>query len=172
MDCYGIPEREKADFFALPKHIRREVQRWIIWLNRIELAKPKLPAIRKIADENKQKIGTIYGKLTVYRKYGWRGLINRAKYPSPPAGPSSMPFLRFLHALWLANGKNYKNTHLQILAIWKGKAPIPGYDTLPAESPWNACPDGWTYGNVIYHIKTFIKNFPEESAQASGGDRN
>jgi hypothetical protein len=161
MECYGIPEGDKPEFYALPKHIRREVQRWVFWLNRIEYSQPKLPVIKQIAVEKKQKVGTIQGKLTVYRRYGWRGLINRAKYPSPPAKASAEPFRRFIHALWIANGKNYKNTHLQMLAIWKAKAPIPGYDGTPEKSSWNDCPDGWTYCNIRYQIKTFIKNFPD-----------
>jgi len=80
-----------------------------------------------------------------------------------PAEASSKPFLRFVYKLWLANGKNYKNTHLQIIAMWKGKAPIPGYDETPSKSPHNDCPPGWTYENIIYHIKTFAKDYPAEA---------
>jgi hypothetical protein len=98
----------------------------------------------------------------MFRKYDWRGLVNRAKHPSNPPPASSKSFLRFVHTLWLANDKNYKNTHQQIIAIWKGRAPIPGYKNLPEKSAWNDCPDGWTYENIIYHIKTYAKIYSEE----------
>lgn len=163
MNYCGISESDRREFSLLPKHIRREVQRWILWLNVIANEKPALPAIRKVAEQNNLKVKTVYRKLRAYEKYDWRGLINRAKFPAKPSPASSKTFLRFLHALWLANNKNYKNTHLQIVAIWKGRVPIPGYDYLPEKSPFNECPSGWTYCNLRYHIKTFMENYPEET---------
>jgi hypothetical protein len=162
MNCFGIPESDHQEFSSLPKHIRREVQRWILWLHEIAQEKPALPAIRRVAERNNLKVKTVYRKLRAYEKYDWRGLINRAKFPAEPTPTSSKTFLRFLHALWLANNKNYKSSHLQIVAIWKGGAPIPGYDYLPKKPPFNECPDGWTYCNLRYHIKTFIEKYPEE----------
>jgi hypothetical protein len=158
-----IPESESEEFAALPEHIRREVQRWLLWLYEIEEEKPAAPAIRRIAARNGLKIQTVYRKLKLYREYGWLGLVNRAKYPSKPAPASSKKFLRFLYLLWLANDKHYKHTHQQIIAIWKSGAPIPGYENSPQESHWNECPIGWTYENIVYHIKTYIETYPNEA---------
>jgi hypothetical protein len=138
------------------------VRQWLLWLYEIDQEKPAGSAIRRIAEKNRLKVQTIYHKWRMWRKYDWRALVNRAKWPANPPLTSSKTFLRFLHTLWLANNKNYKNTHLQIVAIWKDNAPIPGYDYLPEKSSFNECPDGWTYCNLRYHIKTFIETYPEE----------
>jgi hypothetical protein len=162
MTHFLIPESDNQEFESLPKHIRREVQRWLLWLYEIEKEKPAGPAIRRIAEKNHLKVQTIYHKWRIYRRYDWRGLVNRAKFPLNPPPASSKTFLRFLHALWLANEKNYKNTHRQLVAIWKGKAPIPGYKDLPTKSPFNNFPDGWTSDNLRYHIITYREIYPEE----------
>ena len=156
-----IPERDEAEFLALPEHIRIEIRQWVSWLDKVEQAKPRLPVVRHVSKSSGQNISSVYRKLALYQQYGWRGLINRAKHPSQPPKTSSLPFLSFLHSLWVANGRDYKTTHLQMLAIWKCKAPIPGYNYAPPKSSWNDCPDGWTYCNICYHIKTFIKNYPD-----------
>jgi hypothetical protein len=59
-EYYGMPESDQKEFATLPKHIRREVKRWILWLYQIEREKPALPAIRRIAEQNDLKISTIY----------------------------------------------------------------------------------------------------------------
>ena len=162
MTHFLIPESDNKEFESLPKDIRREVQRWLLWIYEIEKGKPAGPAIRRIAEGNCLKVQTIYHKWRIYRRYDWQGLINRAKWPSKPAQASSKKFLRFLYLLWLANDKKYKNTHQQIIAIWKAGIPIPGYEKLPSKSSSNECPDGWTYENMIYHIKTYAKIYAEE----------
>jgi hypothetical protein len=159
-----IPQKDLKEFLSLPPHIRVEVETWINRLLALDGAKPLLPAVLTLCERQKLNTSTIYRKLSHYRHYGWRGLINRAKFPSNLPPTSNDAFLRFVHGLWLANNKNYRNTHLQLLAIWKQKAPIPGYGEHPTKSHWNDSPDGWTYENIIYHIKTFIKNHPEINA--------
>ena len=159
-----IPKKDLPEFLSLPASCQVEVLKWIRSLVILAGSRPILPAIAHAAKMRKVNTSSVYRKQKDYRDYGWRGLVNRAKYPSNPPPTSGERFLRFVHGLWLANNKNYRNTHLQLVAIWKQKAPIPGYDYPPAKSSWNDCPDGWTYSNIIYHIKTFLKNFPKESA--------
>ena len=164
MNNLNIPVKDETEFLSLPKRIRDEVKSWIISLRQVENAKPILPAVQRICVSKKVSRATVYKKLRDYQIFGWRGLINRAKWPSNLPSASNDAFLLFLYRLWLANNKHFRNTHLQLLAIWKHSAPIPGYGETPRKSPWNDCPDGWTYENIVYHIKTFIKNYPEEDA--------
>jgi hypothetical protein len=155
-----IPAKDLREFLSLPPQIQAEVESWARSLLILAGSKPILPAIAHAAKTHKVNASSVYRKRRDFDRYGWRGLINRAKYPANPPPTSGERFLRFIHRLWLANDKNYKNTHLQLMAIWKQKAPIPGYDYPPAKSNWNDCPDGWTYCNIIYHIKNFVKNHP------------
>lgn len=155
-----IPKADLSEFLLLPVHVRAEVLSWIKSLTILAGSKPVLPAVAQICKRHNIKRSSLYRKQRDFFNYGWRGLINRAKYPSNPPAASNERFLRFIHGMWLANNKNYRNTHLQLVAIWKGGAPIPGYDKLPAKSTWNDCPDGWTYCNIVYHIKTYVENYP------------
>jgi hypothetical protein len=157
----NIPASDLSEFGLLPPRIRAEVNFWIDLIGIIEESKPILPAIQQAAEKHRLSQATIYRKRRDYKIYGCRGLVNRAKHPSNPPPASSNTFLHFLHSLWLANNKNYTNTHLQLIAIWKGGAPIPGYDELPPESPFNEFPVGWTMDNLRYHIITFRENHPE-----------
>jgi len=150
-----IPADEWPEFFSLPLSCRGEVEKWIRSLVLIAKAKPILPEVARAAKEHNVNASSVYRKQKDFERYGWRGLINRAKYPANPPPTSSDVFMRFIHGLWLANDKNYRRTHLQLVALWKQKAPIPGFDRLPEKSSWNDCPDGWTYCNIIYHIKTY-----------------
>lgn len=160
----NIPPSDLSEFASLPPQIRAEVNFWIHLINSIEQSKPILPAVQQAKEKYRLSQATIFRKRKDYRTLGWRALVNRAKYPSNPPPASSEVFLRFLHALWLANNKNYRNTHLQIVAMWKGKAPIPGYEDLPPQSPFNKFPIGWTYDNIRYHIIAFKENHPEPLA--------
>jgi hypothetical protein len=160
----NIPLGDFPEFAALRPKIRQEVDFWINLIGDIEDSKPVLPAIQRAKEKFHISQATIFRKRKDYKTYGWRGLINRAKHPSnlPPA--SSETFLRFVYALWMANNKNYVNTHLQLVAMWKGRAPIPGYEELPSKSPFKEFPAGWTYGNIHKHIKDFAENHPEPLA--------
>ena len=164
----GIPHKDLAEFEQLPARIRKEILVFIRCIRRLELAKQQGVPLRELAVHLARNYGlsvkTIYRKRRDYFLYGWQGMINRAKWPSPPAAASKIPFRHFVHGLWLANNRHYKNTHAQLIAIWKGRAPIPGYERPPEKSPWNDCPPGWTYCNIIQHIKAFEKDFPGEAA--------
>ena len=161
----NIPASDLSEFASLPLKIRHEIDFWIDLIRDIEESKPILPAIQQAAEKHRVSQPTIHRKRRDYRIYGWRGLVNRSKYPSNPPPASSNTFLHFLHSLWIANNKNYTNTHLQLIAIWKGGAPIPGYVELPQKSPFNEFPVGWTMDNLRYHIITYRENHPEPLAK-------
>jgi hypothetical protein len=160
----NIPASDLSDFGLLPPKIRAEVNFWIDMINTIESSKPILPAIQQAVEKHHLSQATIFRKRRDYKIHGWRGLVNRSKHPSNPPPASSETFLRFLHSLWLANDKNYVNTHLQIVAMWKDGAPIPGYEELPLKSPFNEFPIGWTYDNIRIHIIAYRENHPEPLA--------
>lgn len=142
------------DFSALPPHVREEVENWQRLLKHALDCRPVRPILKEIASGQKVGLATAYRKLRAFERHGWRGLVNRAKFPtSPPAPPQT--FRAFLHAIWLANKKSYRTTHEQVVAMWKGGAKIPGYPCRPEVSPFNPHPDGWTYANFVYLIKTF-----------------
>jgi len=148
-------------FSELPIHVRQEVQLWQDILKDIVDKKPLHPLARQVALRQRVGVATVYRKLRAFERHGWRGLINRAKFPmNPSAAPH--PFQIFLHGLWLVNKKNYKITHEQIVAMWKGGAQIPGYPKRPEVGSFTGCPEGWTYENMIYLIKTLEDNYPEE----------
>jgi hypothetical protein len=161
----NIPASDLSDFGLLPPKIRAEVNFWIDLIDSIENSKPILPAIQHAMEKHSLSQATIFRKRRDYKTYGWHRLVNRSKHPSNPPPASSNTFLQFLHSLWLANNKNYTNTHLQLIAIWKGNAPIPGYDELPPKSPFNEFPVGWTMDNLRYHIITYRESHPEPLAR-------
>ena len=149
------------EFSALPPHIRQEIQTWQKLLKHALNRRPVRPVLVMIANSRKVSLATAYCKLRAFENYGWRGLINRAKYPtSPPAPPRT--FRAFLHALWILNKKSYRVTHAQVVAMWKGGANIPGYSQRPKVNPFNPHPDGWTYANFVYHIKNEESNQPQQ----------
>lgn len=160
-DMYGIPKRDRREFFSLPKKARREVQRWIYLLGKIEQAKPKLAAIQDVSKSSGVNVSSVYRKKREFETYGWRGLVNRAKYPSQKPPMSDLKFLCFVHALWLANDQNYKNTHSQLVAIWRARAPIPGYNGAADRLTRGGIPEGWTYCNLVYHIKSHVRFLAE-----------
>jgi hypothetical protein len=168
MDFANMTKREAQEFMELPVHIRADVELWVGWLREVELAKPILPVIESVANKSGVNVSSVYRKRRAFNLCGWRGLINRAKWPSTLAQTSEMPFQRFLHGLWLANSRHYKNTHRHLMAIWKARAPIPGYDYPPQKWRRLPVPQGWTYCNMIYHIKTFMGNFPSQAGERIG----
>jgi hypothetical protein len=152
---------KNLDFAELPPNVREEVEIWQKVLRRAVDCRPVRPILRQIASGRRVGLATVYRKLRAFETHGWRGLVNRAKFPmSPPAPPRT--FRAFLHALWIVNGKSYRATHEQVVAMWKGGAKIPGYVQRPRVSPFNPHPDGWTYANFVYHIKKAEANRPHE----------
>jgi len=154
-------DSKSLKFSDLPIHVREEVQLWNDILKDVVDKKPLHPSVRQIALRQKVSVATVYRKLWFFERYGWRGLVNRAKFPmNPSAAPH--PFQVFLHRLWLVNKKNYKTTHKQIVAMWKGGARIPGYSKRPEANSSTGYPEGWTYENLIYLIKMLEENHPED----------
>jgi hypothetical protein len=160
------PLCKEAKFSDLPDAVRQEVERWQELLETIAKRRPAQAVLKRIAVNQKTSLATVYRKLRAFEDFGWRGLVNRAKLPSlgPPAPPNK--FREFLYALWLANRKNYRATHEQMVAMWRGGARIPGYIKSPDISPHNPHPAGWTYANFVYHINAFAGSETKHSNAA------
>lgn len=143
----------------LPIHVRDEVVAWQRLLKNIANTRPSRKSVELIATSRKVAVSTVYRKLRQYERHGWRGLVNRAKFP---VNPSALPqtFQIFLRGLWLLNQRNYRHTHNQIVAMWRGGAEIPGCDQSPQAAFKAGYPVGWSYENIIYLIQQLEKKYP------------
>jgi hypothetical protein len=151
---------EQLKFADLPVSVREDVKRWRRILKIVAHTNPSRKSVELIARNRRVSISTAYKKLRAYEDFGWRGIVNRAKL-AQNASAVPVPFQIFLRGLWLLNRRSYRHTHNQVMAMWKGRAMLPGYARTPEAAFTNGCPNGWTYENFIYLIKQLERKYPD-----------
>lgn len=151
---------KQLKYSDVPMDVREDVRRWRRILKIFAHTNPSRKSVELIAKNRGVSISTAYKKLRAYEDFGWRGIVNRAKL-AQNASAVPVPFQIFLRGLWLLNGRSYRRTHDQVVAMWKGKVMLPGYTAAPKAAFTDGHPNGWTYENFIYLIKQLEQKYPD-----------
>lgn len=141
-----IPERDNAEFFALPHATQLQVR---AVLAEVAGIRPPLERAWKEAGErlgkSRQTMRRLYYQV---RAQGWRGAVDgrlaaRAKEALPWAFVQE--FRRRLETHQRSGGRA---AYAALCADWKSGQAIPGYEEVPATARAQF-PSGWSYGNLM-----------------------
>jgi len=85
---------------------------------------------------------------------GWKGAIDKRKAKLVPRTMSDRgEFIEFWRALCEKHGRSCKAAWHDLLVMWRGYVPIPGYEDFgghPPEHGKTGLPRGWTYPNLMH----------------------
>jgi len=143
-----IPTTDLADYLLLPKAVQDEIDTWHPRLQSIS------PPIQRALDNVAAALGvsakTARRKYDLWRKQGWRGLINRAKAPAA-ASSLSPEFLEWWKGLCGENARKCAPAYRKFVRMFLAGEPIPGIEPCV---PRGSIPIGYSYDNLIRYKPT------------------
>lgn len=149
---------ELTEFAALPAEVRDEVNAWREALESV--TRPIQQNLAIAARNLGVSLKTARRNYDLWRRYGWRGLVNRAKVPGwdmehgfAPCGRDGLDpeLIEHWRGLCEANQRKCKPAYKELKRQFYAGRPIPG---VPAGDPRLRLPRGWSYANLMRHAPT------------------
>jgi hypothetical protein len=147
-----LPQNEIIERRALPPDINAEVDAWLLAF--AEVRRPIVASLKMLARQMGHAEQTVIRRWYAFQKYGWRGLVNRARVPGwhPEHGllardsaAISEEFVEWFRALAESNQRKTRPAYREFMRRWMRGEIIPGLDN---EQPRHRMPAGCSYGNL------------------------
>lgn len=145
-----------AERGQLPPDVNAEVDLWFAAFAAVQ--RPVVASLRALARQMGVAEKSVIRRYYLWRDYGWRGLVNRAKVPGwdPEHGllardeGLSEEFIEWFKALAERNQRKTRPAFRQFVRAWQRGDQIPGLDN---NLPRHELPRGCSYGNLARKCK-------------------
>lgn len=138
-----IPLDELSEFSRFNSDIRDDVQAWLNVLSGV--TKPIQLNLAAVAKRMGVSSKTARRKYDLWRKKGWRGLVDRRLQPAESGLPEA--FKDHVRALAENNQRKFSPAYRALCLAWQRGDPIPGYDDVSGFER-RVFPKGWTESNL------------------------
>ncbi len=145
-----------AERGQLPPDVNAEIDLWFAAFAAVQ--RPIVASLRALARQMGVAEKSVIRRYYLWRDYGWRGLVNRARVPGwdPEHGLIARDeglteeFIKWFKALAERNQRKTRPAYRQFARAWMRGDQIPGLDN---DLPRHTLPRGCSYGNLSRKCK-------------------